>query len=123
MNCRHIINKEKFIEKASLKYGNKFDYSNFEYVDYYTKSIIICPEHGEFLQSSINHMNSKYGCSRCGDKIGRLKRLKYNKEEFVKIANKIHKNKFDYSKFVYINKKTSSIIICPIHGEFFQSVI
>lgn len=34
--------------------------------------------------------------------------------------NKIHDNKYDYSKSVYKNSKTKMIIICPIHGEFEQ---
>ena len=43
-----------------------------------------------------------------------------NLKAFVQRANKIHDGKFDYSKFEYINAKTASIIICPVHGEFTQ---
>ena len=32
-----------------------------------------------------------------------------------------HGNKFDYSKFRYINSDASGIIICPEHGEFQQT--
>jgi len=39
-------------------------------------------------------------------------------EQFIKKANIIHKNKYDYSKFNYINNQTKGIIICSIHGEF-----
>lgn len=40
---------------------------------------------------------------------------------FVEKAKYVHNNKFDYSKINYINTNTNVIIICPIHGEFFQN--
>lgn len=40
---------------------------------------------------------------------------------FVKQAIEKHQEKFDYSKFKYVNAKTRGIIICSIHGEFEQS--
>src|SRR5205085_920013 len=41
---------------------------------------------------------------------------------FILDAQKIHGDKFDYSKSNYINNKTNIIIICPKngHGEFLQ---
>jgi len=39
-------------------------------------------------------------------------------EEFTYKANKIHKNKYDYSKVNYRGMKGRIIIICPIHKEF-----
>lgn len=45
---------------------------------------------------------------------------KSNKEEFVKKAQEIHKNKYDYSEVEYINALTPVKIKCPIHGEFMQ---
>lgn len=41
-------------------------------------------------------------------------------EAFVIKANKIHNNKYDYSKSVYIGSKYKVKIICPIHKEFEQ---
>lgn len=44
-----------------------------------------------------------------------------NKDIFIERCNKIHNNKYDYSKVEYINQRTKVCIICPIHGEFFQT--
>ena len=33
----------------------------------------------------------------------------------------VHKNKYDYSKFIYIGRRTKGIIICPEHGEFYET--
>jgi len=41
--------------------------------------------------------------------------------EFIKKANKIHNNRYNYSEVNYINSKTNVKIICSIHGEFFQT--
>ena len=42
-------------------------------------------------------------------------------EEFVRGAIKVHGNKYDYSKVEYKNNKTKVCIICPEHGEFWQT--
>lgn len=41
-------------------------------------------------------------------------------EQFVREANEIHHDKYDYSKAEYTNSKTKVCIICPEHGEFWQ---
>jgi transposase-like protein len=40
---------------------------------------------------------------------------------FISKANKIHKNRYDYSKVNYINAKTKITIICREHGDFQQT--
>ena len=46
---------------------------------------------------------------------------KKTREEFIELSNKKHNNKYDYSKIKYINNKTKVCIICPKHGEFWQT--
>lgn len=52
---------KQFIEEAKLVHGNKYDYSKSEYVNATTKVIIVCPQHGEFLQRPCDHLNG-HGC-------------------------------------------------------------
>lgn len=40
----------------------------------------------------------------------------------IKEANRIHSNKYDYSKSKYTGRHNKTIIICPIHGEFEQEI-
>ena len=56
--------KEKFIEKSRKAHGDKYDYSNVDYVNSYTKVRIICPKHGEFWQKPADHTIS-VGCPKC----------------------------------------------------------
>jgi len=43
------------------------------------------------------------------------------KEDFIKQAIEIHRDKYDYSKVNYINTETKVLIICKEHGEFEQT--
>ena len=45
---------------------------------------------------------------------------KFTKEDFIERAKMKHGDKYDYSKTIYVNKKTKVIITCPIHGDFEQ---
>ncbi len=47
--------------------------------------------------------------------------LKKTKQEFIDKANEVHNFSYDYSKVEYVNSKTKVLIICPIHGEFWQT--
>lgn len=42
-------------------------------------------------------------------------------EEFIEEAKRIHKEKYDYNKVVYVNNTTKVCIVCPEHGEFWQT--
>ena len=42
-------------------------------------------------------------------------------EEFIKEAIGVHGEKYDYSKVEYKNNKIKVCIICPEHGEFWQT--
>ena len=177
-NKNSILTTEEFILRAREIHGWKYDYSKVEYKNNSTKVCIICPEHGEFLQTPNNHLNGE-GCPKCagkqktfndfkkdilqkygdiydfsvaekefngfrkkitvgyngkffmispskiilGNKNGKpitMKRV-YNKEDFIKRAKEVHGDKYDYSKVIYKNSHTKVCIICPEHGEFFQT--
>ncbi len=46
---------------------------------------------------------------------------RFTKEKFIIISNEIHSNKYNYDNVVYKNTDTKICIICPIHGEFWQT--
>ena len=109
---------QNFIEKARKVHGNKYDYLKVNYINSQTKVCIICPEHGEFQQLPEAHLRGQ-GCKKCAH-ILLTNNLKYNTEEWVEKARKVHGDKYDYSKVEYVNSKTKVCIICPEHGEFWQ---
>lgn len=46
---------------------------------------------------------------------------KVTTESFIKEAKKIHGDKYDYSKTIYVKAKEKVIITCPKHGDFLQT--
>lgn len=46
---------------------------------------------------------------------------KLTRRQFIKRSKRIHNNKYNYIKVIYINGWTKICIICPIHGEFWQT--
>lgn len=55
---------KQFIEEAKIIHGNKYDYSKVKYIKRDKEITIICPEHGEFSQIPIHHLNG-HGCPKC----------------------------------------------------------
>jgi len=69
-------NIEDVIKLFKEVHKNVYDYSKFEYINFYTPSTIICKKHGEFEQNTYNHSKG-HGCPKCGNLIS-------NKEEEIK---------------------------------------
>ncbi len=103
-----------FIERCKKCHNNKYDYTHVSFKKLSDFVKIICPEHGEFWQRAKVHYRG-YGCPICGGS----KRL--TNEEFIAKAKLIHENKYDYSKVEYVNTATKVCIVCPEHGEFWQT--
>lgn len=107
------VTTETFIKKAQSIHGDKYDYSKAEYINKRTKVRIVCPIHGEFLQTPDDHVNKPAGCPKCGRHV-------YTQESFIEKCNKIHHHKYDYSKTIYKSIRDKIIITCPEHGDFEQ---
>lgn len=113
------LNIDQFVNKSNAVHNNKYDYTLYKYVNAHTKSIIICPTHGEFSQTPNSHLNGQ-GCPKCGMiTIGNF--FRNNIKTILLEFKEIHGDKYDYSQFRYENDKTKSIIICPLHGKFHQT--
>lgn len=113
------LTKEKFIEKARKIHGDKYDYSKVEYVNNRTKVEIICPIHGSFYITPDSHLRSRE-CKLCGTIRAKMKN-RMEQDVFIKKATIVHNGKYDYSEVKYENTDTKVKIICPEHGEFWQT--
>lgn len=117
------ITIEKFLEKAKLVHGNKYDYSKSKIENYKTKIEIICPLHGSFFQTPNNHLRGK-GCKECG-MISTLNHIQENcssnTEDFIQKSKELHGDIYDYSKVDYVNNTTPVEIKCEEHGIFLQN--
>ena len=107
-------NTKEFIGKAKKIYGDKYDYSKVDYKGNKVKVIITCKKHGDW-QVTPNAFLRGSECPKC------YGTPKYTTEEFIKKAKTIHGDKYDYSKVNYSGNKNKVCIICPEHGEFWQT--
>lgn len=112
---RRYMDAEYFKQKANVVHNGKYDYSKVEYVNNHTKVHIVCPIHGEFWQTPNDHLSGK-GCFKC-----RVENATLCTESFIERANRLHKEKYDYSLTVYEHCQKKVKIICPIHGMFEQT--
>lgn len=111
---RNRITQESFIERSASLHSNKYDYSKTKYISRKEKVCIICPTHGEFWQNPHFHLQGG-NCPKC------VGGVRLTTKEFIEKAREVHKEKYDYSKTEYKNTATKVCIICPEHGEFWQT--
>jgi len=112
------LTTQDFIDRAGKVHGNKYDYSQVEYVNNKTKVKIICPHHGEIKQAPSNHMRGN-GCPKCaGDKLRTI--FLKSDEQFIKDACVVHEDTYDYSLVHYQGAFKKVKIVCSQHGVFEQ---
>ncbi len=113
LNC---MTHEEFIKRSLEVHGDKYDYSITKYINSRINVNIICKKegHGIFSVNPTGHLKGNE-CWKC-----KVDKSKTSLEEFVERSNKIHNNKYDYSKVIYVNWETNVEIICKKHNSFFQ---
>ena len=107
---------------SNLQFQNKmkemykeydYDFSNSLYTKSNDMTTFFCPIHG-IVKQKINYLMRGRGCPKCTKKYADAETFKLKAEE-------LHGKKYDYSKVEYKNNKTKVCIICPEHGEFWQT--
>ena len=111
------LSTSKFIIRAKKKHP-EYLYEKTIYNGFDKLVLISCPRHGDFSVKAHNLLTTT-GCPKCGLENKGPKRL--STSNFIKRANIIHNNKYDYSKVKYVKAQEKVEIICPKHGSFFQT--
>lgn len=108
---------QEFIQASNLIHNNKYNYEKAIYINCEIKLEIICPTHGSFFQIPFLHKSGS-GCPKCANRKIGIKNSK-STEKFIEQAKKVHGERYDYSKTIYIKDKNKVEIICKEHGSFF----
>lgn len=117
------IKSDSFIERAKAIHGDKYDYSQTEYINIRTRVSIICPIHGMFWKWPKAHLNGQ-GCPMCS-KIHIADCRRENKwQDFVSEATKRHNSKYSYPyiKDEYENSHSKVTIKCNECGNIFEKI-
>lgn len=112
-------NNEIFKNISEKIHSTKYDYSLVNYINNCTNVDIICAIHGIFSQQPQVHMKGG-NCPKCINE-KKSKFFAMSKDEFIRLSNIVHNNKYDYKLVDYINQSKKVKIICPTHGIFEQS--
>jgi len=112
---RRNLTNEEFICQANKIHNFKYDYSKSIYTKKKDKLLIICSKHGEFSQTADTHIQGA-GCPKCKADKNRL-----SLDKFIEKSNNIHNSFYNYDKTNYVRTNIKVTIICPIHGEFYQT--
>jgi hypothetical protein len=118
---RMSYTQEQWVELASVRHNNFYDYSKVNYISSLHKIAIICPKHGEFEQTPNSHLSGT-GCRKCGiEKI--IASKLFGPDDFLKMFDEcstIHSNKYTYTD---VYRKDGYLFIelcCEKHGVFSQ---
>jgi len=104
---------KEFVDKARAVHGDRYDYSQAVYVKAIKPVTIICKEHGPFQQQARHHLNGHH-CPACAG------RPEIDTEEFIRRAQELHGDRYDYTQTVYRGKAWKVTVKCPEHGLFEQ---
>jgi len=130
-STRQRDTSEIFIEKSKLKFGNRFDYTNVEYVTAKVKVKLRCLKHDLWFDTTPDsHLRAPRhgergvcfgGCPECRREVlGQYHKLSL--EDFTKRSSEKHSNFYDYSRTLNFNNMHEKVeIICPEHGSFWQT--
>ena len=110
---KHSVTTENIIERFNICHENKYSYNKTIYKDADTKICVTCPVHGDFYILPFNHLNGQ-GCPKC-------KGRNLTQDDVIAKFKETHKDKYDYSKVIFSKMKEKVCIICPEHGEFWQT--
>jgi very-short-patch-repair endonuclease len=112
------IDQTECIKRFKEKHGDYYEYSQVNFKSLNTPVIIICPLHGEFSVLPINHAKSDgHSCVPCNRASRKMK-----SEDILKRFSDTHKDFYTYLPFEYKSIYQDIEIICPDHGNFYQSI-
>ncbi len=107
------LTTDEFIRRSIVAHGNRYDYSFVDYKAATKKVVIVCTKHGPFYQLPPSHLKGS-GCIKCAN----VEQL--TTEEFIKRAQEIHGNKYDYSQVEYEKASIKVSIRCIEHNYIFE---
>lgn len=114
------IKEYELLQRFRDVHGDKYDYSNMNYINVNTPITICCPVHGEFTQKPIDHYKGK-GCNKCARVKMWNTRGRRTTAEWIRLFNEKHNNKYDYSLNKDIRTGQTEIeIICKQGHHFSQ---
>lgn len=114
-------NTEMFIKEYKEVHGNKdHTFTRTIFVAARTKITVTCGTHGDFHKTKGNHFQGK-GCPKCVQEAVTRRQIEKGKLKFFKNVIKRYNNFYVYFLDEYVDYHTEIRILCPVHGEFWET--
>ena len=110
--------QDEFINRSKKLYGDKFDYSKVQYINNNTNVIVTCSKHGDISVNPAKFLNG-CGCTLCNKEKPNPNIKPFS--DVLKQFRETHGDKYEYDKTTFSNMSSKIRIICPEHGEFWQT--
>lgn len=112
-----VLSNSEFINFCIKKHGDKYNYDKCLYKGKYSKVIITCAIHGDFIQTANEHRHGA-NCPKCV--IDNYKKPKYSNEDILKLLNNFNNTDYDYSNVLYSKWNEKIEIRCKKHNSIFH---
>lgn len=125
MSERMAITAGEWWQRIREIHGDKFKYPGFSDIDFtlegnQTKIVVVCPDHGQFSQQVQAHVIG-HGCPKCANN-HISDRLITPWSQRLKTLIAAHPDaNYNYDESTYSGANHKMRIVCPKHGEFWQS--
>lgn len=110
---------EEFKEMLIKMYGNFYILDKVHYTNANSYVTMICPKHGEF-NIKASHLLNGHECKYCSTEKD-TERKKLSQDECLKRFEQVHGKEYIYTNVKYKSMQNKVCIICPKHGEFWQT--
>ena len=113
--------KETFVAKATSLFGNRYDYTDFEFIDMQTKGLVKCNIcSNQWMVRPSHHICYKTDCPECVKKSKQM-----TVESFKAKAYELFKDQYDYNNVIELpNGASSKISIrCIKHNSIFKQSV
>lgn len=117
---QRIMTFKEFEERAKDRFGERYTYHEATFTRGDALTTITCRVHGNFRQNASAHLIGQ-GCQTCGAISGARKAAKRTSvpfQEFIKRANGLFENRYEYHEDKYSSISRRTTITCPDHGDF-----
>ena len=110
---KHSIRKDTktFVQELKEIYGDRLDYSEIVYINAKTNVWITDKELNYRYQITPTKLLSR----------GLRKTIETSEKDFISESKEIHGDRYDYSRVDFKGMYTKVCIVCPEHGEFWQT--
>jgi hypothetical protein len=112
--------QEDALARFHERHGDRYDYSRVQYIDTWTKVVIICRNHGPFTQGPAEDWKGQ-GCPPCA----RPRQTGAPPRPWDEVEPRLiaaHDGKYTYDGSNYRDSNSKIRATCPTHGDFWPQV-